>query len=336
MGDDQGALRAGARRRRIAFLVAALAAVAVMLFGFATQRSYLLLRSAQEAGAPRTSSIRAWMSLDYVARSYDVPVDVLIARLGLPPDANPQATIRGTAETTGAPRFEFVQRVQKAVASSGPAVNSENSANWLSRMVDATLSAVIAFGYAGYAAIRFLGSLGLPLPDGVASVLAGSLSFQDRFAFWPSVGLGALFATTGDLAGYAVGLWGGDKLVTRHGDRIGLTARRKAALGRALERWGVWTVLVTRTLAASLGGPVNLLAGMARYRLPSFLIASGVGRLVWTLAYVWLGYTVGADVDAAASFLRSLLACLFALLVLGTALLVATKSEPFKREPFAG
>jgi membrane protein DedA with SNARE-associated domain len=329
VGDDQGALNPDTTlRRRVAIAAAVLAAVAAVFFTFATQRSYILLRSAQEAGAPRTSAIRAWMSLDYIARSYEVPVATLIAKLDLPPDADPQVTIRATAERVGIPRFEFVQRVQKAVASSGVPLSPTNSTGWVSRTVDAALSAVITFGYPGYAAIRFLGSLGIPLPDGIASVLAGSLAFQDRLAFWPSIVLGALAAVAGDLAGYALGVWGGQAIVARYGARIGLTQGRRAALEGALDRWGVFAVLVTRTLAASLGGPVNLLAGIARYAPAKFLFASGVGRLAWTLGYEWLGYAVGADAEAGASFLRSLLALLLAVMAFGFAIIVARRSAP--------
>jgi membrane protein DedA with SNARE-associated domain len=329
VGGDQGTLNAQFRlRRRLALAAAILAAVAAVFFALATQRSYVLLRSAQEVGAPRTSAIRAWMSLDYIARSYDVPIATLITRLDLPPDADSHVTIRTTADAVGIPRFEFVQRVQKAVASSGASVKSSSSTGWVSSTVDAALSAVVTLGYPGYAAVRLLGSFGLPLPDGIASVLAGSLAFQDRIGFWPSVALGALAAVAGDLLGYAVGVWGGQAIVARYGARIGLPQGRRAALERALDRWGVWTILVTRTLAASLGSPVNLLAGIAGYAPGRFLIASGVGRLAWTLAYEWVGYAVGADVEAGASFLRSLLALLLATTVFGIAIIVARRGAP--------
>jgi hypothetical protein len=51
----------------------AIAAFAVVMFGLRTYRSFLLLRSAYELGAPDVSSVRPWMTLDYVAPTYRVP-----------------------------------------------------------------------------------------------------------------------------------------------------------------------------------------------------------------------------------------------------------------------
>jgi hypothetical protein len=52
-------------------------------FGLRTYGSFMLLRSAYEAGAPMTSSIRPWMTLQYVATTYRTSNAALIERLGL-------------------------------------------------------------------------------------------------------------------------------------------------------------------------------------------------------------------------------------------------------------
>jgi hypothetical protein len=53
--------------RRIAIVIFVAAMAPTVLFGVRTYGSFLLLRSAYEAGAPTTSSIRPWMTLSYVA-----------------------------------------------------------------------------------------------------------------------------------------------------------------------------------------------------------------------------------------------------------------------------
>ncbi len=50
-----------------------------IFFGLRSYGSYLLLRSAYEAGRPQVSSLRAWMTLDHVAATYRVPLNELIA-----------------------------------------------------------------------------------------------------------------------------------------------------------------------------------------------------------------------------------------------------------------
>ena len=61
------------RARRIAAIVFLIAAVPTVFFGVRTYGSFRLLRSAYEAGAPMTSSIRGWMTLKYVAATYHAP-----------------------------------------------------------------------------------------------------------------------------------------------------------------------------------------------------------------------------------------------------------------------
>ena len=313
--------RAQRARLWIAATIALLAAGASLLSGLATERSYLLLRSAREAGAPTTSAIRAWMTLDYVSRVYSVPVATLVERLSLPRDVKPESSIRALAEQTGVPRFTFVQNVQKAVASEASAGKTSGSTGWLASLTDSVLSIVLTFGYFGYAAVRFLGSAGLPLPDGLATILAGSLVELGRFDFWLTTLVGALFATLGDLAGYALGAWFGVHVIAGYGGRFGSTGTRLISVSTTLDRWGGAMVFVTRTIAASLGGVVNIVAGASGYSARRFTVIAVVGRLVWTLACVWLGCAVGSDIDATASFLRSLTAFVLALLVLWGAVL---------------
>jgi hypothetical protein len=64
------------------------------LFGLRTYRTLVLLQSAQQLGMVETSSIRAWMTLQYVAATYKVDEDALVTRLQLP---------AGIDRTAGAP-----------------------------------------------------------------------------------------------------------------------------------------------------------------------------------------------------------------------------------------
>ncbi len=85
-------------------------------------------------------------------------------------------------------------------------------------------------------------------------------------------------------------------------------------------------MFVTRTFVSYLSSVASLLAGVSRYRLAKFVAVAVVGRLMWTAAYLGLGYVIGADLDAATGFLSNLsgfLLCGIALVVAG---LMATVS----------
>ena len=86
------------------------------------------------------------------------------------------------------------------------------------------------------------------------------------------------------------------------------------------------TVFVTRTFVSYLSSVASLLAGVSRYRLSKFVAVAVVGRLMWTAAYLGLGYVIGADLDAATGFLGNLSGFLLCAIVLVVAGLLATAS----------
>src|SRR5450755_4790826 len=115
------------RRGHILVAVIALSVLASLFFGVRSYNSYLLLRSAYEAGRPQVSSLRAWMTLDHVAATYRVPLNELLPRLGLPPDTSRDESLKAIADQRGVARFDFVQPVQRALGQSTPVPESGQS-----------------------------------------------------------------------------------------------------------------------------------------------------------------------------------------------------------------
>ncbi len=313
------------RRAAVGLLIAATLSSA--LLGIRTYRSFLLLRSAYAAGSPMTSSVRPWMTLDYVAATYRVPAAALLERLGLAPTTDRRTSLRSLAQAAGLPLLEYVQSVQRAIAGLVPRVRSDSAgqeSNWLVALGDVSLAAVLAYGYPALALTIFLGSVGLPLPDGIATSVAGSLAAQGRMD-WVWAGAATVIASVlGDIAGYGLGGLLDRKVLDRHGRWIGYTRERALRAKQLFEQWGSWTVLITRTFVSFLSPAVNLLAGAAGYPLGAFLALTLIGRLIWTSAYLGLGYAVGSDLDAATGFLANLSGLLISLAVLTASWLVAS------------
>ena len=84
--------------RRVAVAVLIAATLASALLGVRSYRSFLLLRSAYDAGAPMTSSVRPWMTLDYIAAAYRVPEAALVERLALAPGTDLKTSLRSFAQ----------------------------------------------------------------------------------------------------------------------------------------------------------------------------------------------------------------------------------------------
>ena len=181
------------------------------------------------------------------------------------------------------------------------------------------LSAVLAYGYPALAATLLFGAIGLPLPIGLAAALAGSLAALGslQWAWTAAIAVAASFA--GDIVAYGIGRAVSERFLARHGRWIGYSPQRKADMQSLMQRWGGITVIVSRTLTSSLSSVVSLLAGISRYRLTHFLGFALLGRMIWTSAYLGLGYAIGSNIEAASQFLANLSGLLAALAVLTVA-----------------
>ena len=302
------------RGNKILVAVIALSALASILFGLRSYNSYLLLRSAYEAGRPQLSSLRPWMTLDHVAISYRVPLNELLPRLGLPPDTSRDESLKSIADKRGVSRFDFARDVQRALGQSAPPPASEVQSS--GGLTDRILSALLVYGYPALALTLLLGAIGLPLPIGVATVLAGSLAALGTLRWEWAAAVAVIASFAGDIVAYGIGRAVSENFLARHGRWIGYTAKRKAHVQALLQKWGGMTVIISRTLTSSLSSIVSLFAGVGRYGFARFLSFAAVGRLIWTSAYLGLGYGVGSNIEAASQFLGNMSGLLIALGVL--------------------
>ena len=320
---------------RIALLICALALIPTLLLGLRTFRSFELLQSAYSVGAPKTSSIRPWMTLAFVADSYRVSEPALVAGLGLPADTDAQASLKTLADRAAVSPVQYVQRVQRAVAARGPNGGSDrdnSTAGWFAAIEDGILTALLVYGYPVLGLTLLLGAVGLPLPDGIAATVAGSLAAQGRMS-WLWAGMIAVAASVlGDMVGYGVGRLLGREVMQRYGGWLGFTAARNARVQVLFEQWGLLTVFITRTFVSYLSSVANLFAGMSRYGVARFLVISTVGRMVWTGAYLGLGYGIGSDWEAATGFLTNLSLLLVSLAVLVGSGLVGAGKIAFEQQ----
>jgi membrane protein DedA with SNARE-associated domain len=316
--------------RKVAVIVCIIATLLSGLFGLRTYGSFLLLRSAYEAGAPRTSSIRPWMTLAYVAAAYRMPNSVLIDHLGLPPGTDPNDSLKTVAERAGLSPYAYTQRVQRVIADIAPSVRSNGSnetPGWFGAIGEQILTALLVYGYSALGLTLLLGAIGLPLPDGIATTVAGSLAAQGRMNWLWAGTITVSASVLGDAIGYGLGRLLNREVLERQGHWFGYTPARRVRVQSLFDRWGGLAVFITRTLMSYLSSVASLLAGISHYRVSKFLAIAFVGRLIWTAAYLGLGYGIGADWEAATSFLTNLSGLVLSLvLLLGSGVVASGKN----------
>lgn len=305
-------------RRPVLFALFTFTALASVIFGLRTYRSFLLLRSAYDLAAPAVSGVRAWMTIQYVAATYQVPDTALIRHLGLSLAIDRKTTLRSIAQERGLSPFQYIKQVQQAIVElrrfSSPIASG--TARAPQTLEDEFLAALLVYGYPVLGLTLLLGTMGAPFPSALSVVVAGSLIAHGQMSWFWSGMIAVTCSVMGDIAGYGLGRLLGREFLERRGRWLGFTSVQRPRVEKLFQRWGVLCVVLSRSLVSFLSSAVNLLAGAGRYRFRVFLPFSIVGRVMWTLAYLGLGYGFGVAIEAAADFTSNLSGFLVSLVVL--------------------
>jgi membrane protein DedA with SNARE-associated domain len=154
-----------------------------------------------------------------------------------------------------------------------------------------------SYGYLVVFGLVLLESIGLPVPGETALVAAALYAgTTHKLEIGAIVAVAAAAAIIGDNIGYAIGRYGGAKLVLRYGHRIGLhEGRLKIGIwlfrrhGGKVVFWGRF-VSILRTWAA-------FLAGTNHMEWRRFLFFNAAGGIVWATAYGVVYYLFGATLS---------------------------------------
>ena len=155
---------------------------------------------------------------------------------------------------------------------------------------------VVQYGYGALFGVLFAESFGLPLPGETFLVAASFLAVQGQLSIW-LVGLTAWAAAVlGDNVGYAMGRFGGRRLVARHGARVGISAARLNKTERFFAHYGPEVVIVARffPLLRQLNGIAAGSAGMGWKRFVSY---NALGALLWVSAWSTGVYYFGHRIE---------------------------------------
>lgn len=149
----------------------------------------------------------------------------------------------------------------------------------------------------GYLAVFFLVMLedfGVPAPGELTLIATALIASQGGLSIAAVLALAWLGAVTGDNLGYAIGHFGGTRVLVRYGWRIGLTEERLARTHLFFERWGAEVVLVARfiQILRQLNGIVAGSAGMAWRK---FLLYNAIGALLWVGTWGLGAYLLGQN-----------------------------------------
>jgi len=158
-------------------------------------------------------------------------------------------------------------------------------------------------------AVVALQAAGAPLP-GTTALIAAAL-YAATVHGLPIAGViaaGALGALTGTTAGFALGRWGGERLLLRIGARLRQSPERVQRLRRDFAAHGAGWLLVGRFISGARN-VCGLVAGASGMPLRTFLPLSAAAATAWALVngleYYWFGHALAG----ASAWVQVLLVC---------------------------
>jgi membrane protein DedA with SNARE-associated domain len=93
---------------------------------------------------------------------------------------------------------------------------------------------------------------------------------------------------------YAIGYWGREELVERHGNKLHISKSRLDRAHRWFDRYGAPVIMVSRCIPFARAA-FPYAAGVARMGYVRFLIFGTIGSIVWITALGVLGNAVGSS-----------------------------------------
>jgi membrane protein DedA with SNARE-associated domain len=190
------------------------------------------------------------------------------------------------------------------------------------------------YGYAAVVGALLLESFGLPLPGEAMLIAGAALAAGGELHLAPLLASAWLAAVVGDNIGFAIGRFGGRRLILRYGARIGITEPRLARVEAFFGRFGAQIVLVARFFAVlrQLNGLVAGTVGMGWWR---FLAFNALGAALWVSAWGFGVYYFGRSLGPIAARLHGLHYVIgsLALALIVAAVLLHARRRPRAQDP---
>jgi membrane protein DedA with SNARE-associated domain len=183
------------------------------------------------------------------------------------------------------------------------------------------------YGYAAVSAGLLLEQFGLPLPGETLLIGTGVLASRGELDIRLLLPLAWAAATIGNTIGFAIGRYGGHRLVVRYGGRVGVTSARLGQVEAFFDRYGAAVLLGARfvVVARQLSG---IAAGTLEMRWGRFLLFNTLGAALWVGWWGILSYWLGRRVP---EFMSEINGAEFALLAVAGALALAAAVRVWRR-----
>lgn len=159
------------------------------------------------------------------------------------------------------------------------------------------------YGYLAVAGFVLVEDFGVPVPGETILIAAAVYAGAGQLNVIVVALIAFAAAVVGDNIGYALGRWGGRRLVLRFGRYVLLTEKRLDAAERWFDRHGDKVVVVARFIEG-LRQANGWIAGITGMRWARFAVFNAIGAALWVGVWVSVGYVSGSHIDTVYAVIR--------------------------------
>jgi membrane protein DedA with SNARE-associated domain len=153
------------------------------------------------------------------------------------------------------------------------------------------------YGYLAVAGLVLIEDFGVPVPGETVLVLGAVYAGTGRLSIVFVVLLGFLGAVVGDNVGFAIGHFGGRRLVEKFGRYIFLTPERLDKATGFFDRHGGKVVTIAR-FVEGLRQANGIIAGLTGMHWAKFLAFNALGAALWVGVWSAVGYFSGNHITS--------------------------------------
>jgi membrane protein DedA with SNARE-associated domain len=170
------------------------------------------------------------------------------------------------------------------------------------------------WGYLAVGGLVLVEDFGVPVPGETVLIAASIYAGNGNLNVVGVAAIAFCAAVIGDNIGYAIGRFGGHRLVERFGRYIFLTPARVARAEGFFSRYGGRIVIVARFIEG-LRQANGIIAGLSEMHWRKFFAFNAIGAALWVATWVSVGAAAGSHIVAIYNWITRL--GLYALILLG-------------------
>ena len=153
------------------------------------------------------------------------------------------------------------------------------------------------YGYLAIAGLVMIEDFGVPLPGETVLILGAVYAGAGRLNVVLVALLAFLGAVAGDNIGFAVGHFGGRRLLDRYGRYVLITPQALDHATQFFERHGGKIIIVAR-FVEGLRQANGIIAGTSGMHWAKFVVFNAIGAALWVAVWTTIGYVSGSHIDS--------------------------------------